>query len=415
MLEVALWIGLVLAARPAAADPAVELPLQAAARAVGEDQGVFAQAADGTLLAAQAADRAVHPASVTKIATSLALLERLGPAYRFETQVLAGGPVRDGRLDGDLIVDAGGDPTLVYENVFLLLAHLRALGLREVTGKVSVVGPLLFNWKPDPAGNRVQLALAGRDGTPAWTAVRALLPPHDRVRLRDAGLAFDGDAVAGDAAARTLAVQRSPPLVRILKWLNDYSNNVFHLVSERIGGPAKVERVARARVPPEMRGEVVIDNAAGSGESNRLSPRAAVAILVALERELARSHLSLVDALPVSGVDLGTLAHRVPEQPAIVVGKTGTFGDVGASGLVGMVRTRRWGRVGFAVLNSWIPAREARRRQDAFVRALVEAGGGMPWDYRPTKAAPFTEATLEEAAGAARRVRATDQASAKAP
>jgi D-alanyl-D-alanine carboxypeptidase/D-alanyl-D-alanine-endopeptidase (penicillin-binding protein 4) len=402
MLEVAVvGIGLMLAARPAAADPAGEPPLQAAARAVGEAQGIFAQAADGTVLASQAADRAVHPASVTKVATSLALLERLGATYRFETRVLAGGDVRDGCIHGDLVVQAGGDPTLVYENAFLLLARLRALGVREVTGKVSVVGPLLFNWKPDPAGDRLQLALAGRDGQRAWTALRARLPSRQPVRLRDVGLAFDAAAAPDGATASVLVVQRSPPLVRVLKWLNEYSNNVFHRLSDRIGGPAKVQRVARARVPPEVRSEVVIENAAGAGESNRMSPRAAVALLAALERELARSRLSLVDVLPVSGVDRGTLDRRLPEQRAMVVGKTGTFGDVGASALVGVVQTRRWGRVGFAILNSWVPAREARRRQDAFVRALLEAGGGIPWTYQPATDAPFTEATLEGVDGVA--------------
>lgn len=389
-------IGFVVTAQQSdAIQAAAEPPLQVAARTLGEGQGVLAEAADGTVLASQAADVAVHPASVAKVATSLALLERLGPEHRFETRVLAGGVVRDGRLLGDLIVRADGDPTLVYENVFLLLARLRALGVRQVTGGLAVDGPLLFNWKPDPAGERLRLALAGRDGEPAWTAVRALLPFRGLPQLRDVALAFDGTAATNGVAPRPLAVQHSPPLVRILKWLNDYSNNVFHLLSERIGGAAAVERAARGRLPPAMQREVIIENAAGAGETNRMSPRAAVAILRALDGELARYRLSLVDALPVSGVDRGTLEGRFPERRAIVVGKTGSFGSVGASALVGVVRTRRWGPVTFAILNSWVPVPEARRRQDAFVRALLDAGGGIPWSYRPAKAPPFSEARLE--------------------
>jgi D-alanyl-D-alanine carboxypeptidase/D-alanyl-D-alanine-endopeptidase (penicillin-binding protein 4) len=391
-------IALVATVHPSAAlEPAGEPPLQAAARGLGEDQGVLAEAADGTVLASQAADHAVHPASVTKVATSLALLERLGPAYRFETRVLAGGAVHDGRLQGDLIVHAGGDPTLVYENVFLLLARLRALGVREVTGGLAVDGPLLFNWKPDPAGERLRLALAGQDqaGGPAWTAVRTLLPLRGLLHLHDVALAFDGTAGPDGVAPRALAIQRSPPLVRILKWLNEYSNNVFHLVSDRIGGPTAVERAARAHLPPELRDEVIINNAAGAGDANRMSPRAVVGLLRVLDRELGRYRLALPDVLPVSGVDRGTLEERLPGGRAMVVGKTGTFGDVGASALVGAVQTRRWGVVTFAILNSWVPVAEARRRQDAFVRALLDTGGGIPWSYRAPKAAPFTEATLE--------------------
>jgi len=394
-LAVAL-VGLVaLGGAAGAGETASEPPLQTAARTlVGEGQGVFAEAGDGTVLASQAADVAVHPASVTKIATSLALLERLGARYRFETRVLAGGDVRDGRIQGALVVEAGGDPTLVYENAFLLLRKLHALGVRGVSGGLAVHGPLLFNWKPDPDGRRLRLALAGRDGEPAWAALNAILPVP-RLRLHDLGLSFDAGAPSDGTGARTLAVLRSPPLVRVLKWLNDYSNNVFHLASDRIGGPPVVEQLARGHLPPAMRDEVVIDNAAGGGDTNRLSPRAAVVLLRALDAQLARDHLSLVDALPVSGMDHGTLEKRMTEQRGMIVGKTGTFGSVGASTLVGMVQTRRWGPVAFAILDSWLPVPEARRRQDAFVRTLLAEGGGVPWTYQPSTMPPFTDASLE--------------------
>jgi len=83
------------------------------------------------------------------------------------------------------------------------------------------------------------------------------------------------------------------------------------------------------------------------------------------------------------------------EQRGMIVGKTGTFGSVGASSLVGMVQTRRWGPVAFAILDSWLPVREERRRQDAFVRTLLAEGGGVPWTYQPSTMPPFTDASLE--------------------
>src|SRR5688572_28640906 len=92
---------------------------QLAAIHFGTDQGVFVQAEDGTILVAQQETRPVHPASVTKVATTLALLERLGSEHRFETQFVAGGPVIDGSLGGDLIVRASGDPFFVFENAFM--------------------------------------------------------------------------------------------------------------------------------------------------------------------------------------------------------------------------------------------------------------------------------------------------------
>src|SRR6476620_8388063 len=64
-----------------------------AATSFGADQGVFVQAEDGTILVAQQESRSVHPASVTKVATTLALFESFGPQHRFETQFLSSGPV----------------------------------------------------------------------------------------------------------------------------------------------------------------------------------------------------------------------------------------------------------------------------------------------------------------------------------
>ena len=190
-----------------------------------------------------------------------------------------------------------------------------------------------------------------------------------------------------------LLAHASPPLVRILKAFNCYSNNVFHPLSEVIGGAAVVEAIARESVPASVREGIVIDNAAGAGTTNRLSPRAAVELVHALEQELRRHGLGLSDVLPVAGIDVGTLHDRLDDATTrgAVVGKTGTYGSVGASALAGVVWTRRWGHVTFAILNRDVPVPQARARQDAFVRAVVADAGSRPLAYRldpvPTMAA----------------------------
>jgi D-alanyl-D-alanine carboxypeptidase/D-alanyl-D-alanine-endopeptidase (penicillin-binding protein 4) len=368
-----------------------------AGRHVGAGQGVCVEAEDGTVLAAQAAGRAVHPASVTKVAASLALLRRLGASHRFETRLLATGPVREGTVRGDLVVEAGRDPFLVSEGAFLMLQRLGALGVRAVEGRLVVRGPLIFNWRPDPDGRRLARVLAGEEGGEAWLAVATHASVPGVPALGDAALGFHGRDVGGDGAPRPLVVHRSPPLLHIVKALNEYSNNVFHLVSEAVGGPHAVERVARDSVPHELGAEIVIDDAAGGGTTNRLSPRAAVAVLRALAREAERQGHTLTDVLPVSGVDPGTLAERLVDPPAyrrIVVGKTGTFGSLGACALAGVLRTGRHGRVFFAVLNHALPVPEARRRQDAFVRALADATGAEPWPYETPVRPTFTAAEV---------------------
>src|SRR6201999_582629 len=77
---------------------------------LGAEQGVYVEAADGTVLLAQAAAKPGHPASVSKVPTTLALLRKLGPEYRFVTTFATSGRVSDGTLHGDLLVEGGGDP-----------------------------------------------------------------------------------------------------------------------------------------------------------------------------------------------------------------------------------------------------------------------------------------------------------------
>ena len=389
----------VLVARPGSPRAEAE-PFQTLARdLVGADQGVFVRAEDGTVLAALNADRAVHPASVTKVATTLALLRRLGPSYRFETRLLAGGPLRDGVVHGDLVVEGGRDPALVFESAFLVLRELHDRGLVRVDGGLRVRGPLLFNWAPDPRGERLRRTLEGRDGAEAWAAVAAARGDGTGSTPRAVAITFAGRRVSGSAEGRQLVVLRSPPLRRIVKALNCYSNNVFHLLAEHIGGPAVVEQIARESVPAPARPAIVIDNAAGAGTANRLSPRAAVELLAVLDAELARRELSLVDVLPVAGIDPGTLRERLndPSSLGAVVGKTGTFGSLGASALAGVARTPRYGRVAFAILNCDVPVPEAQRRQNAFVEAILREAGAVPWAYRRNDDPLFVDASLESA------------------
>lgn len=393
-----LAIGLGLPTSPAAAREVAEVLAQQARTLVGAGQGVYVETEAGDVLVAQAASKAVHPASVSKVPTTLALLEGLGPEYRFTTRFLASGPVRDGTLAGELVVEADGDPFFVDENALLVALALRERGVRRVAGGVVVHGPLLFDWRPDALAPRLERALAGEVPEEAWAAVRAARgtaaadPPA--ISFRTAG-----GSTAG-SAPEPLVAHRSQPLVPLVKSLNGYSNNVFHPLAQRVGGMQVVQQLARDHVPARMRDEILLDNGAGAGASNRLSPRAAVALLRALAGALAKHGLGLPDVLPVSGVDSGTLHGRfdAPQQRGRVVGKTGTYGDYGASALAGAVRTRERGVVYFAVLNHGVPVPAARERQDAFVSALLEELPGDPWPYARDEEPAFARTRVEPVA-----------------
>ncbi|MEX5729896.1 D-alanyl-D-alanine carboxypeptidase/D-alanyl-D-alanine-endopeptidase (penicillin-binding protein 4) [Rhodovulum iodosum] len=109
--------------------------LIAKARLSGKIGYAVADARTGEILEAKNPLLGLPPASVTKALTALYGLEALGPAYRFTTQVIATGPVSGGRLDGDLVLVGGGDPTLDTDMLADLAAQLHAAGLREVAGR----------------------------------------------------------------------------------------------------------------------------------------------------------------------------------------------------------------------------------------------------------------------------------------
>ncbi|MEX2187998.1 MAG: D-alanyl-D-alanine carboxypeptidase/D-alanyl-D-alanine-endopeptidase [Pirellulales bacterium] len=66
----------------------------------------------GEVLFEHQADKMFAPASTTKLFSTAAALDCLGPDYRFQTPIYAMGKIDDGRLAGDLVLVASGDLTL---------------------------------------------------------------------------------------------------------------------------------------------------------------------------------------------------------------------------------------------------------------------------------------------------------------
>jgi D-alanyl-D-alanine carboxypeptidase/D-alanyl-D-alanine-endopeptidase (penicillin-binding protein 4) len=79
-----------------------------------------------------------NPASTMKLLTTLVALDTLGPAYRWRTDVYALGEVRDGHLDGDLLLKGYGDPFLVTERFWQMLRSIRRAGIAEIGGDLLI-------------------------------------------------------------------------------------------------------------------------------------------------------------------------------------------------------------------------------------------------------------------------------------
>ncbi len=96
------------------------------------------------------ASTARNPASVMKVLTTLAALEKLGPAFVWPTEYFLNGSLQNGVLNGDLVIKGHGDPFLVTERFYLHLRALRELGLKTIKGNLIIDNSAFKLKKHDP-------------------------------------------------------------------------------------------------------------------------------------------------------------------------------------------------------------------------------------------------------------------------
>lgn len=139
---------------------------------------------------------AMNPASVMKLVTSFVALEWLGPAYTWKTEAYVEGELKDGTLNGNLILKGYGDPKITLENFWLLLRDLRQKGLREIKGDLILDRSYFAANGQDPARFDEQPLRAYNVGPDAllvnFKAIRFILSP--------------------DAEKGRVAVRAEPPL-----------------------------------------------------------------------------------------------------------------------------------------------------------------------------------------------------------
>lgn len=83
----------------------------------------------------------LSPASITKVVVAATALDVWPADKSFETRVMINGRVRDGRIDGDLILNGDGDSTLDHRDLWALAGQVRAAGVRSVSGDVVAAPP----------------------------------------------------------------------------------------------------------------------------------------------------------------------------------------------------------------------------------------------------------------------------------
>lgn len=361
-------------------------------------QGVWLQAGN-QILAAHRGDQPIPAASLTKIATTLAALETWAPDFQFETLVGIRGALQDGVVQGDLIVQGGGDPLFVWEEAIALGNALNQAGIRRITGNLVVAGKFSMNFQADPATAGGWLK-QGLDSA-RWTAEAARQHAALPAGTARPQVVIEGSVqvVPAPPAFTPVLRHRSLPLTQILKAMNIFSNNhIADSIAEDLGGGEAIARTAAA-VAGIAPGEIRLINGSGLGEENQISPRAVVAMLTTLQHRLAAHQLNVADFFPVVGRERGTLGARKITPGAAF--KTGTLDRV--SSLAGVVPTRDRGLVWFSIFDIGTgDLKTLHRLQDDLLQRLVAEWGTAP--TLPPEIAPSDRLpTYQSALGDPRR------------
>jgi serine-type D-Ala-D-Ala carboxypeptidase/endopeptidase (penicillin-binding protein 4) len=391
----------------------------------------------GAVLYASNAGSGFTPASTTKLATSIAALDVLGPSARFTTRVVAG------PTPATIVLVGGGDPTLAagrppasdYPQPATLTAlaartarALRARGHRSVrldyntslysgpglgpgwpasyvtTGNVSPItslevdqGRLTASGAPQDADDPGNLAPRSSDPAPQAAAAFAGFLRRDGIRVlgrptlqSTTGLATTRQATtgqAGPAGHQAIATVSSPPLAQIVQWMLTESNNVIaenlaRQVAIATGRPATYRGGAAAVVAADRRlGVTGISIVDGSGLSplDQITPVALVK-LIRLAAGAGPARLRpLITGLPVAGFS-GTLAPAEAGFGAagraalgVLRAKTGNLSTVAA--LAGLVYDRNGQLLAFAVMADRFPASDQLSAEAGLVSVATALAG----------------------------------------
>jgi len=308
-------------------------------------QGIWIQTQNGELLAQHQATKPIPAASLTKIATTLVAIDHWGLHHRFVTRFLTNGKVKGSILDGDLIIQGGGDPLFVWEDAIAIGNKLNQMGIKQIRGKLIIQGKFAMNFEED--SNRVRQFFQEAINSSAWRSEPATQYLTMPTSTPKPNVVFLNQSIPNNLPTQELISYPSLSLWIILKRMNVYSNNVIaDMLAQQLGGGKKLaERSAiLSNVPLE---EINLINGSGLEKANQISPRAVVAMLIALQNRIQNHGFTVADLFPMGRCNCGTIAYRELPQGSIL--KTGTLDDV--SSLAGVIQTRDKGIIWFAILN----------------------------------------------------------------
>ncbi|GIE34186.1 hypothetical protein Ait01nite_072310 [Actinoplanes italicus] len=378
--------------------------------------------ASDTILYERNPTKPTTPASTTKVLTAATVLAARGPAYRLETRVVAGAN------PGEVVIIGGGDASLAVresdKDLFPGAARLddlaaqvkKALGGTKPTrvlvdtslfegpetatgwdagdipgGQVARIQSLMTNaGRIEPVHN--EFGGDPRSGDPALAAGKAFAKmigvSQSAVRRGTAGPAPTASAATTWTPGAELGKVQSPPLVQVVDWMLQQSDNVLAEVLGRqvalaagkeasFTGAAEAmgDKLTELGLPAE---QAKLFDASGLSTRNGITPTLLVQTLALAAGGRQPALGNMFNGLPVAGWS-GTLETRFATPSdnetaqGVVRAKTGSLSGVNT--LAGVLITREQRVLAFAIMaKGGADATTARSALDEVVARLVACG-----------------------------------------
>lgn len=283
----------------------------------------------GSPIVEYASSRPLIPASIMKCVTTASLLKKKGPHWQYSTRVLRDGKIRNRVLNGNLIIEGSGDPSVNTSHephtpdfVREIVDALKELDIDSIAGKIIVDNDAFSGTSTPPSWGSGDRSCAYGTGSHAFnfrdnrSGSRSVADPSEVFRnamisaLRDAGIAYGANSLK-EGHRSEIFTHKSAPLEDIMRSCMMRSDNLFaecllrslSLVSDEDGSTvsaAEIETGYWKKHGADMENVRIIDGS-GLSRTNRVTANFMTDVLTSM-----KNNVEYASFFPLAGQE-GTL------------------------------------------------------------------------------------------------------------